>query len=91
MSDADHARQSYAGYVASVPGIFAASCVALGLLLAIAILFVGYMSIDATLNPGFDRFDAIRMLLGLPVTAAVVFLVSSPLSREIYKLMPGAR
>jgi hypothetical protein len=66
--------------------VFSSSLV-LALILGIVMLVVGEtsMSIDLTLD--FSRFDGLWMIAGLPAISLLIFVVLSPFSYLIHRLL----
>ncbi len=64
------------------------SSVALGLVIGVAILATGETSANFDIGLELERIDSLWVAFGLPLLAVVVFLILSPLSVFVYRLLP---
>ena len=78
-------------YIAQLAKIVISSSVALGLVIALALLIVGETSMNLEIGLEIETLDSLWVALGLPVLALLVFLAVSPLSLLIYRLLPSVR
>ena len=59
----------------------------LGLIVGIALLVAGETTMEIDLTFEFGPFDGIWWILGLPVLSVLVFVILSPLSFLIHRLL----
>ncbi len=78
-------------YVKQLCMIVFSSSLALGLILGTALLIVGKTSMGVDFTFDFGALDGIWLMLGLPLAAVLIFVILSPLSFLLYKLISKAR
>jgi len=71
---------SFTTYLKLLLKIVFSSSLALALLIGIAILVVGGASGNLEFDVDIERIDALWVLLGLPIIAALLFTILSPIS-----------
>lgn len=71
---------SFTTYLKLLLKIVLSSSLALALLIGIAILVVGGASGNLEFDVDIERIDALWVLLGLPIIAALLFTILSPIS-----------
>jgi len=71
---------SFTTYLKRLLKIVLSSSLALALLIGIAILVVGGASGNLEFDVEIERIDALWVLLGLPIVAALFFTILSPIS-----------
>lgn len=81
----------FGDYIAQLAKIVFSSSVALGLVIALALLIVGETSMNFEVGLEIETLDSLWVALGLPVLALLVFLAVSPLSLLIYRLLPSVK
>jgi hypothetical protein len=74
-------------YFKEVLAIALANGLALGLALAIAMALVGDTNAAIDADVGFERFDGLWLLPGLPLVLVLLVIVLSPLAFAIYRLL----
>jgi len=67
--------------------IVLSSSFVLGLILGIAMLIIGETSLEADLTFEFGAFDGLWLILGLPLVSGLVFVLLSPLSFYVHRLI----
>ena len=74
-------------YIKQLAMIVFSSSFVLGLIPGIALLVTGETTMEADLTFEFERIDGIWFMLGVPLGALLVFMLLSPLSFLVYKLL----
>ncbi len=64
------------------------SSFSLGLIIGIVALVVGETTLSGNLELEFEALDGLWVILGLPVLSLIAFVLLSPLSFFIHKLLP---
>lgn len=78
---------TYGRYVKRLVQVVLSSTLVLSLIIGIPILFTGDEPATGSLTLEFDAIDGLFIIIGLPLIAAALFIVFSPLSYFFYKLM----
>ena len=78
---------TYGSYIKLLLKIVLSSTFVLALFIGIPILLTGEEPATLSLNLGFDAVDGVFIIVGLPLLAAVLFAVVSPLSFFCFKIM----
>ncbi len=78
---------SIGGYIKQLCMIVFSSSFVLGLILGAALLVTGETSMGVDLNFDFGALDGFWLMLGLPVVSVLIFVILSPLSFMLYKLI----
>jgi fumarate reductase subunit C len=80
-------RISFKSYIKQLSVFVLSSSFSLGLILGIVALVVGETTVSGNLDFGFGALDGFWIILGLPVLSMLVFVLLSPLSFFIHKLL----
>lgn len=76
---------SFKRYIKLMLTVVISSTFVLALFVGIPILFTGDDPAEARLSLEFDAVDGIAIIVALPLIAALVFTILSPLSFYVYK------
>ena len=74
-------------YMQQIFGIALANGLVLAVLLAITMALVGDTSAEINADIGFERFDGLWLLPGLPLVLITLSLLLSPVAYLIYRLI----
>jgi hypothetical protein len=77
----------FGSYLVLLLKIVISSSLTLGLLAGVVILLVGETSMNLEIGLEIEAIDGLWVLLGLPVIGVLVFVVISPISFLIYRLL----
>ncbi len=78
---------SIGDYIKQLCMIVFSSSFALGLILGAALLVIGETSMEVDLTFDFGILDGLWLILGLPAVSVLLFVILSPLSFMLYKLI----
>jgi len=78
---------SFRSYLKQLCIFVLSSSLVLGLILGIAFLFIGETSMNVDGNIEFGALDGFWLILALPAVSMLVFVLLSPLSFLIHKLL----
>ena len=81
----------FGDYIKQLGNIILSSSLALGLIVGSSLLVNGEMTMEIDLTLEFEAIDGIWFLIGVPVIMTLVFLLLSPLSYGIYRLLTRRR
>lgn len=77
----------YKTYLGRLWRIVLSSTLAAGLLLGVAMLILGNVTFDINADIGLTRISALWFILGLPLAALLLFLLLSPLSFWLHRIV----
>ena len=77
----------FGNYVRQLLGIVTSSSLAFSLIAGIALLVLGDFTMNLEGDIEFGRYDGFWLIFGLPLVSILVFLVLSPLSFLISRLL----
>jgi len=78
---------SLGSYIKQLSKFVLSSSVVLGLIVGVSLLIAGETTMEVDLTFEFGSFDGVWWIVGLPVLSILVFLILSPLSFLIYRLL----
>lgn len=78
---------SISGYIKQLSMFVLSSSSVLGLILGIGLLVIGETSMEADLTFEFGTLDGFWLIFGLPLVSTLIFVILSPLSFPIHKLI----
>jgi hypothetical protein len=81
----------FGDYIKQLSKIILSSSLALGLIVGSILIVNGETTMEIDLTLEFGRFDGVWWILGLPVMAFLVFVILSPLSFLIHRLLVKRR
>jgi len=87
MTNSGGTSQSFSSYLKSLLKITLSSSLALGLLACVLILIVGETSMNFEIGLEIEAIDGLWVFLGLPVIAVVAFVVISPISFVVHRIL----
>ena len=87
MEDSRKSTVSFGGYVWHLSIIVFSSTFVLGLILGVSFLVIGETSMNFEVGLDFSKIDGLWMMLGIPILSVLIFVVLSPLSFFIYRLL----
>lgn len=87
MTNSDDTVMGFGSYLVLLLKIVISSSLTLGLLAGVVILLVGETSMNLEIGLEIEAIDGLWVLLGLPVIGVLVFVVISPISFLIYRLL----
>lgn len=87
MTNSGETSQSFSSYLKSLLKITLSSSLALGLLACILIFIVGETSMNFEVGLDIEAIDGLWVFIGLPVIAVIAFVVISPLSFVIHRIL----
>ncbi len=82
---------SFGIYFKRMLGVILSSTLALGLLAGIVLLVFGDFTMNLEGDIEIGRFDGLWLVFGLPILSALVFVILSPLSFLISRLISRQR
>ena len=80
---------SIGGYIKQLTKFVVSSSFVLGLTPGIALLVTGQTSMEVDLTFDFGTFDGLWLIFGLPLASTLIFVLLSPLSFLIHRLISG--
>jgi len=87
VTNSDDTVMGFGSYLVLLLKIVISSSLTLGLLAGVVILLVGETSMNLEIGLEIEAIDGLWVLLGLPVIGVLVFVVISPISFLIYRLL----
>ena len=78
---------SFGSYIKQLSKYVLSSSIVLGLIVGISLLVAGETTLDADLTFEFGTFDGVLWIVALPLLSLLVFVILSPLSFWIHRLM----
>lgn len=78
---------SYRAYLIQLCKYVLSSSIVLGVIIGVAVLIAGEGSMNLDMDFDFGAFDGISVIFGLPLIAVLSFVLLSPLSFWIHKLL----
>ena len=82
---------SFGIYIRQLIGVILSSTLALGLLAGGALLVFGELNMSPDGDIEIARFDGLWLVIGLPLVSMLVFVILSPLSFLISRLLTKRR
>ena len=82
---------SFGVYVRQLIGVVLASTLALGLIVGVALLIFGDFTMNVEGDFEIGRFEGLWLVFGLPLISILVFVILSPLSFLISRLLAKRR
>jgi len=82
---------SLGSYIKQLSKFVLSSSVVLGLIVGISLLIAGETTMEIDLTFEFGPFDGIWWIIGLPVLSILLFVILSPLSFLIHRLISRTR
>ena len=82
---------SLGNYVKQLSKFVLSSSVVLGLIVGVSLLIAGETTMEIDLTFEFGPFDGVWWILGLPVLSILFFVILSPLSFLIHRLISRTR
>jgi len=82
---------SLVSYIKQLSKYVLSSSIVLGLIVGISLLYAGETTMDVDLTLEFGAFDGLVWIVGLPLLSTLVFVILSPLSFWIHRLMSRNR
>lgn len=78
---------SLGSYIKQLSKYVLSSSIVLGLIVGISLLYAGEATMDVDLTLEFGAFDGLLWIVGLPLLSILVFVILSPLSFWIHRLI----
>ena len=82
---------SLGSYIKQLSKYVLSSSIVLGLIVGVSLLYVGETTMDVDLTFEFGAFDGLLWIVGLPLLSILVFVIFSPLSFWIHRLISRNR
>jgi len=84
-------RISFSGYIKQLCIVVLSSSFVLGLILGVTFLVIGETSMNVDGDIEFGALDGLWLIIALPLVSVLVFVLLSPLSFLIHKLLSKSR
>ncbi len=81
----------FRAYIKQLSRIVVSSTSALGLIVGLCLLLIGEISMNFDVGMDLSSLDGLLVMVGLPTLSLVLFVILSPLSSFIYKLLPKGK
>lgn len=78
---------SLGNYIKQLSKFVLSSSVVLGLIVGVSLLIAGETTMEIDLTFEFGPFDGVWWIMGLPVLSILIFVILSPLSFLIHRLI----
>ena len=87
MANSKRFAISFGSYIKQLSKVVFSSTLILGLIIGVSLLFIGEASINLDIGLEFSAIDGLWVMLGFPIASVLLFVLLSPLSFYIYKLI----
>ena len=82
---------SLGNYIKQLSKFVLSSSVVLGLIVGVSLLIAGETTMEIDLTFEFGPLDGVWWIMGLPILSIIVFVILSPLSFLIHRLLSRTR